>query len=324
MGKVAVITGVRGQSGSYLAEILLDKGYTVVGINRRSSSNAANWRIKHLYHNPNLKIENGDVTDSGSISRVVSTYMPDEFYNLAAQSHVRVSWDEPYHTMRVNAGGVVNCLEAIRNIKPDCKFYQASTSELFGKVQETPQKETTPFYPRSPYGVAKLAGFWSTKNYRESYDMFTCNGILFNHESPRRGIEFVTRKITHAAARLCFDQSTKLSLGNLDSKRDWGHAKDYMYAAWLMLQHDKPDDYVISTGETHSIMDLLDVAFGHVDLDWREWVVQDPKFMRPAEVDLLLGDSTKAREVLGWKPKYDFKSLITEMVASDLERNSNG
>jgi len=251
---------------------------------------------------------------------LVSKYQPDEFYNLAAQSFVGASWNEPLHTLAVNAGGVFNCLEALRNVKPDTKFYQASTSEMFGKVRETPQKETTPFHPRSPYGVAKVCGYWATRNYRESYGMFTTNGILFNHESPRRGLEFVTRKITNAAARIYSSGSGRLGLGNIDSQRDWGHARDYMEAAYLMLQQDTPDDYIIATGKTHSIRDLLDVAFGTLGLDWEEYVYIDERFVRPAEVDLLLGDATKAREQLGWKPAYDFGSLIEEMVLQDLER----
>ena len=320
--KTAIITGARGQDASYLAEILLEKDYTVVGVNRRASAQVeANWRIKHLYDNPNYIVELGDITDSGSINRLVSRYQPDEFYNLAAQSFVGASWDEPYHTMIVNACGVINCLEALRQLSPSCRFYQASTSELFGKVKETPQSESTPFHPRSPYGVAKCAGYWATVNYRESYDMHASNGILFNHESPRRGLEFVTRKITDAAAKIKLAGGGKVALGNLDSKRDWGHAKDYMEAAWLMLQQDVPDDYVVATGKTHSIEDLLEVAFNKVNLNWKDYVTQDPRFMRPAEVDLLLGNPGKAKEKLGWEPKYDFKMLIEEMVEEDLRRN---
>jgi len=320
---VAIITGVNGQDGSYLAEFLLEKNYKVVGVSRRRSG-GGDWRIKHLYGRNNFVFEQGDITDSGSITRIVREHQPDEFYNLAAQSFVRASFDEPYHTGLVTGLGVTVCLEAIRNEKPDARFYQASSSEMFGKVKETPQRETTPFYPRSPYGVAKVYGHWLSRNYRDSYSMFCANGILFNHESPRRGIEFVTRKITDAAAAIKIAGGGRLTLGNLDPKRDWGHAKDYMEAAWLMLQQDTPDDFVISTGKTHSIRDLLDVAFGHLDLDWKKYVVQDPRFMRPAEVDLLLGDSSKAQEVLGWKPRYDFKSLITEMVDEDLKRHKNG
>lgn len=315
----AIITGITGQDGSYLADILLEKGYTVVGINRRRSG-GGDWRIKHLRGNRRFHLEHGDITDSGSIIRAIKKWQPDEFYNLAAQSFVGASWDEPIHTGNVTAIGVTVCLEAIRNVKPDTKFYQASSSEMFGNVQETPQKETTPFWPRSPYGVAKVYGYWITRNYRESHKMFCCNGILFNHESPRRGIEFVTRKITDGAARIALGLEDKLALGNLDSKRDWGHAKDYMKAAWLMLQQDEPDDYIISTGETHSIRDFLDVTFDHLRLDWHDYVVEDPKYMRPAEVDILLGDSTKAREKLGWKPKMSFAALALDMVTEDYLR----
>jgi GDPmannose 4,6-dehydratase len=302
----------------------LELGYKVVCVNRRSSSANSDWRIKHLFSNPNFIVENGDVTDSGSINRIVRTHMPTEFYNLAAQSHVKVSWDEPQHTLRVNAGGVVNCLEALRNLNPLCRFYQASTSELFGKVQEIPQKETTPFYPRSPYGFSKLAGYWATVNYRESYGMFCCNGILFNHESERRGLEFVTRKITRRAAEIALGLESKLELGNINAQRDWGHAKDYMKAAWLMLQQDKPDDYVIATGKVHSIKQLLEVAFNAFRLDWKDYVEVNPSFIRPAEVELLLGDSTKAREVLNWKPEYTFEKLIKDMCAHDYMELKNG
>jgi len=317
MSKTAIITGITGQDGSYLSEILLGKGYKVIGISRRRSG-GGDGRIKHLESNPNFVLEFGDITDSGSLHRAIEKYQPDEFYNLAAQSFVKQSWNEPVNTANSTAIGVLNCLEVIRNVKIDTKFYQASSSEMFGKVLETPQKETTPFYPRSPYGVAKVFGYWITRNYRESYGMFATNGILFNHESPRRGMEFVTKKITRAAAQIYISGGGKLSLGNLDSIRDWGHAKDYMEAAHLMLQQNVADDFVISTGVGHTIKDLLDTSFNYLSLDWRNYVVQDPSFMRPAEVDLLLGDSSKAREVLGWKPKYNFKTLIEEMVAQDL------
>lgn len=315
--KTAIITGVTGQDGSYLSDLLLEKGYRVIGVSRRRSG-GGDGRVEHLKNSSNFVLEFGDVTDSGSLHRIIEKYAPDEFYNLAAQSFVGLSWNEPVHTANATAIGVLNCLEAIRDVKKDTKFYQASSSEMFGKVAETPQKETTPFYPRSPYGVSKVFGYWITRNYRESHGIFATNGILFNHESPRRGIEFVTKKITRAAAQIYASRGGKLSLGNLDSIRDWGHAKDYMEAAHLMLQHDKPDDFVISTGVGHTIKDLLDTAFEYLNLDWRNYVVQDPQFMRPAEVDLLLGDSTKAREVLGWKPKYNFKTLIEEMVREDL------
>lgn len=319
MSKVAIITGVGGQDGSYLSEILLAKDYLVVGVNRRSSSRS-DWRIKHLKDNPKFVLESGDVTDQGSIGRLVEKWQPDEFYNLAAMSFVKESWNTPFNSLMITGGGVTNCLEALRNTKKDTKFYQASSSEMFGKIQEQIQKETTPFYPRSPYGAAKLYGYWITRNYRESYDMFACNGILFNHESPRRGLEFVTRKITDGAARIKINGGGKLGLGNINSARDWGHARDYMNAAHLMLQQDKPDDFVISTGVAHSIKDLLDEAFGELDLDWRKYVYRDERYWRPAEVDVLLGDSSKARRILGWKPKYDFETLIKEMVQVDFER----
>lgn len=314
--KVAIVTGANGQDGSYLSEVLLEKGYRVVGISRRRAVGGLD-NIEHLLDNPNFLLEKGDVTDSGSLLSIVDKYQPDEFYNLAAQSFVGLSWKEPYHTSMVTALGVTNCLEAIRHAKPDTRFYQASSSEMFGKVRETPQRETTPFHPRSPYGVAKVYGYWITRNYRESYGMFATNGILFNHESPRRGLEFVTRKITDAAARIAVEGGGRLGLGNLDPRRDWGHARDYMEAAWLMLQQDSPDDFVIATGKTHSIRELLDVAFGHFGLDWKEYVYTNPEFVRPAEVDLLLGDPTKAKETLGWNPKYTFKTLIEEMAESD-------
>jgi GDPmannose 4,6-dehydratase len=320
--KTALITGITGQDGSYLADILLEKGYRVVGLSRRRSG-GGDWRIEHLLKCPNFVLEQGDVTDSGSLHRLVKQYRPDEFYNLAAQSFVAASWQEPFHTALITGLGVTNCLEAIRNVKPDTRFYQASSSEMFGKVRETPQTENTPFHPRSPYGVAKVYGYWITRNYRESYGTFAVNGILFNHESPRRGLEFVTRKITDAAARIKVAGGGTLALGNLDAKRDWGHARDYMEAAWLMLQQDKPDDFVIATGQTHSIRRLLEVAFGHLDLNWQDHVVIDEAFIRPAEVDLLLGDASKAHSVLGWEPMYTFEALIMEMVDADLER-ANG
>lgn len=311
--------GVNGQDGSYLADILLEKGYRVVGMSRRRSVGGLD-NIQHILDCNSFHLEKGDITDSGSLIRIVDKWQPDEFYNLAAQSFVGLSWKEPYHTSMVTALGVTNCLEAIRHVKPDTRFYQASSSEMFGKVRQVPQTESTPFHPRSPYGVAKVYGYWITRNYRESYGMFATNGILFNHESPRRGLEFVTRKITDAAARIAIEGGGRLGLGNLDSRRDWGHAKDYMEAAWLMLQQESPDDFVISTGETHSIKNLLEEAFGHLDLDWQDYVYADERFIRPAEVDLLLGDSSKAKRVLGWEPEYSFKTLIREMVDSDYSR----
>jgi len=327
MSKCALITGITGQDGSYLAEILLEKGYRVVGIARRVSADRE-WRIKHLRDNKNFMLESGDITDSGSITRIVRAYQPDEFYNLAAQSFVGASWKEPYHTGMVTGMGVTVCLEALRNEKQDCKFYQASSSEMFGKVYEIPQTELTPFHPRSPYGVAKVYGYWITRNYRESYGMFATNGILFNHESPRRGLEFVTRKITDAAAKIKLGIPTgytnrpdELPLGNILSKRDWGHARDFMEAAHLMLQQDEPDDYVIATGKVHSIEDLLNVAFTKLGLNWKNHVTRDERFWRPAEVDLLLGDSSKARTKLGWEPRHTFGMLVDDMVEADLRRH---
>jgi len=320
--KTAVITGCNGQDGSYLSDILLEKGYRVVGITRRRSVGGLD-NVQHLQGNEDFILERGDITDSGSLHEIIEKWQPDEFYNLAAQSFVGLSWKEPYHTGQVTALGVLNCLEALRHVKPDTKFYQASSSEMFGKVRETPQKESTPFHPRSPYGVAKVYGYWITTNYRESYGMFACNGILFNHESPRRGMEFVTHKITDAAACIKHNGGGRLGLGNLNSRRDWGHARDYMEAAWLMLQQDSPDDYVIATGKAHSIRDLLDAAFEAVNLNWEDYVYVDERFVRPAEVDLLLGDASKAREKLGWEPKYDFHKLVQEMVMSDLKKYSS-
>lgn len=322
MSKVAIITGITGQDGSYMADLLLDKGYTVVGVSRRRSG-GGDWRIAHLNGRAGFLLRPGDITDSGSMHRLVAEYKPNEFYNFAAQSFVRVSWDEPFHTGLVTGLGVTNCLEAIRNESKETRFYQASSSEMFGKVQEIPQTESTPFYPRSPYGVAKLYGHWIARNYRESYGIHASNGILFNHESPRRGLEFVTRKITDAAARISIAGGGTVSLGNLEPERDWGHAIDYVRAAWLMLQQDNPDDYVVATGKTHSIRRLLEVAFGHVGLNWEDHVRQDPRFMRPAEVDLLIGDPAKAKEKLAWEPEYTFEMLIKEMVEADVERHKN-
>lgn len=315
MTKSALITGVTGQDGSYLAEFLLEKDYTVYGLRRRTSTpNFEN--IEHV--RDQIEWIDGDLTDLSSLISAVQQAQPDEVYNLAAQSFVATSWPQPIATSQITAVGVVNMLEAVRIAKPDARFYQASSSEMFGKVLETPQTETTPFWPRSPYGVAKTYGHWITVNYRESFDMFACAGILFNHESPRRGMEFVTRKVTDAAARIKLGLQSELRMGNLDAKRDWGYAGDYVKAMWLMLQSDEPDDYVISTGETHTVEELVDIAFQYVGLDWRDYVVTDPKFVRPAEVDLLLGDCTKAKEKLGWELEVGFRELVEMMVESDL------
>ena len=321
--KKALITGITGQDGSYLAELLLEKGYEVHGIIRRSSSFNTE-RIDHLYRDPHINdvkmfLHYGDLSDSSNLSRLLEKIQPDEIYNLAAQSHVRVSFDMPEYTADVVGLGTIRILDAIKETQIKTKFYQASTSELYGKVVETPQTEKTPFYPRSPYACAKLYSYWITVNYRESYNMYACNGILFNHESPRRGETFVTKKITHAIARILNKEQDKLYLGNLDSKRDWGYAKDYVEAMWLMLQQEKPDDYVIATGETHSVREFLDEAFGLVGLDWKKYVEIDPRYYRPAEVDLLLGDPTKAKEKLGWHPKTTFKELVKIMLEYDLK-----
>ncbi|MEI0843412.1 GDP-mannose 4,6-dehydratase [Brachyspira pilosicoli] len=320
--KKALITGITGQDGSYLAELLLEKGYEVHGIIRRSSSFNTE-RIDHLYSDPHINdvrmfLHYGDLSDSSNLSRLLEKIQPDEIYNLAAQSHVRVSFDMPEYTADVVGLGTIRILDAIKETHIKTKFYQASTSELYGKVVETPQTEKTPFYPRSPYACAKLYSYWITVNYRESYDMYACNGILFNHESPRRGETFVTKKITHAIAKILNKEQDKLYLGNLDAKRDWGYAKDYVEAMWLMLQQEKADDYVIATGETHSVKEFLDEAFGLVGLDWKKYVEIDARYYRPAEVDLLLGDPTKAKEKLGWKPKTTFKELVKIMLEYDL------
>ena len=315
--KRALITGVTGQDGSYLADFLLEKGYTVFGLIRRSST--VNFeRIRHIQDK--IEIMPGDLLDQNSLMNAVKESWPDEVYNLAAQSFVPTSWNQPVLTGEFTGLGVTRVLEAIRVVKPDIRFYQASSSEMFGKVRETPQNEKTPFYPRSPYGIAKVYGHWITVNYRESYNLFCCSGILFNHESPRRGKEFVSRKVTSAAARIKLGLEKELRMGNLDAKRDWGYARDYVEAMWRMLQQDKPDDFVIATGETHSVRELLEIAFGHLCLDYKDFVVVDPKLVRPAEVDLLLGDPTKARKVLGWKPTVTFEELVTMMVDADLER----
>jgi GDPmannose 4,6-dehydratase len=323
MTKRALITGITGQDGSFLTELLLNKGYEVHGIIRRSSSFNTD-RIDHLYQDPHepstkLRLVYGDLNDSSSLNTILRQIQPDEIYNLGAQSHVRVSFDVPEYTAEVTGLGTVRILEAIREAGIRPKFYQASSSELFGKVMETPQTERTPFYPRSPYGCAKAYAYYITVNYRESYDMFACNGILFNHESERRGETFVSRKITRAATRIKLGLQEKLYLGNLDARRDWGYAGDYVEAMWLMLQADEADDYVIATGETHSVRDFLDKAFGLLDLDWKEYVEKDPRYYRPTEVDLLLGDATKARKALGWEPKVGFKELVRLMVERDLE-----
>jgi GDPmannose 4,6-dehydratase len=318
--KRALITGITGQDGSYLSEFLLSKGYEVFGLVRRTS--ILNFeRIKHIQDK--VKLISGDLLDQNSLMNAIKESNPDEIYNLAAQSFVPASWKQPVFTGEATALGVARMLEAIRAVNPKIKFYQASSSEMFGKVREVPQTEKTQFYPRSPYGVAKLYGHWITINYRESYNMFCCSGILFNHESSRRGLEFVTRKVTNTAAKITLGLASELRLGNLDAKRDWGFAGDYVKAMWLMLQQDEPEDYVIATGTTHSVKDLVQIAFDCVNLNWEDYVIVDPKFVRPAEVDLLLGDSTKAKDKLGWKPVVDFKSLIKIMVDADLEKVKN-
>lgn len=315
MSKTALITGITGQDGSYLAEFLLEKGYHVAGLVRRSST--MNFeRISHIQDR--LQLVYGDLLDENSLVNVLQQVEPDEVYNLAAQSFVPTSWNQPILTGEFTALGVTRLLEAIRLVNPKIRFYQASTSEMFGKVQEVPQTERTPFYPRSPYGVAKLYGHWITVNYRESYGLFACSGILFNHESPRRGLEFVTRKVTYGVARIKNGLQKELRLGNLDAKRDWGYAGDYVKAMWLMLQQDEPQDYVIATGETHSVRELVQLAFARAGLDWEKYVVVDPAFVRPAEVDLLVGNPEKARRQLGWQPEMSFKELIELMVDSDL------
>lgn len=323
MARRALITGITGQDGSYLTELLLDKGYEVHGIIRRSSSFNTD-RIDHLYQDPHetgthLRLVYGDLNDSSSLNTILRQIQPDEIYNLGAQSHVRVSFDVPEYTAEVTGLGTVRILEAIREAGIRPRFYQASSSELYGKVLETPQTEKTPFYPRSPYGCAKAYAYYITVNYRESYDLFACNGILFNHESERRGETFVSRKITRAATRIKLGLQDKLYLGNLEARRDWGYAKDYCEAMWLMLQAEEPDDYVIATGETHSVRDFLDEAFGLLDLDWKEHVEKDERYYRPTEVDLLLGDASKARKALGWEPKVNFKQLVQLMVDHDLK-----
>ncbi|MDP6433388.1 MAG: GDP-mannose 4,6-dehydratase [Candidatus Scalindua sp.] len=315
--KTALITGVTGQDGSYLAELLLKKDYEVYGIVRRSSSSNFE-RIKHIQDD--LKLVQGDLLDQNSLIEAIEGSRPDEVYNLGAQSFVPTSWNQPVLTGEFTALGVTRILEAIRLVNKKIRFYQASSSEMFGKVAEVPQNEQTVFYPRSPYGVAKLYAHWITVNYRESYDLFCCSGILFNHESPRRGLEFVTKKVSDAVARIKMGLSNELRMGNLDAKRDWGFAGDFVEAMWLMLQQDEPEDYVISTDEAHSVNELVEIAFDHAGLNWKDYVVVDPKFVRPAEVDLLLGDSAKARNKLKWQPKLGFKELVRMMVDYDIER----
>jgi GDPmannose 4,6-dehydratase len=318
MKKRALITGITGQDGSYLAELLLEKGYDVYGLTRRLS--APNyWRITHLLDR--LTILPGDLLDQLSLIRVLEKVEPAEVYNLAAMSFVPASWDQPMLTGEFNSQGVIRVLEAIRVVNPGIRLYQASSSEMFGKVREVPQRETTPFYPRSPYGVSKVFGHYITVNYRESYEMFAVSGILFNHESPRRGLEFVTRKVTDGVARIKCGKARELGLGNRDAHRDWGYAADYVRAMWLMLQQDVADDYVIATGESHSVQQLVEIAFGHAGLDWKEFVKEDPALRRPAEVDHLIGDSSKARTRLGWEPTVDFAGLIRMMVDEDLKRH---
>ena len=315
--KTALITGVTGQDGSYLAEFLLAQGYRVVGMTRRSSTDV-HERIQHIVDE--IEFVSGDLLDQSSITTILAAVRPDEIYNLAAQSFVPTSWTQPVLTGEFTALGVTRVLEAIRAVDPSIRFYQASSSEMFGKVQATPQDENTSFYPRSPYGVAKVYGHWITVNYRESYGMFAASGILFNHESPRRGKEFVTRKITDGVARIKLGLQKELRLGNLDAQRDWGFAGDYVRAMWLMLQQERADDYVVATGRSHSVRDFVRLAFATADLDWEEHVVVDPRFYRPAEVDLLIGDPSKARRVLGWEPHVSFEQLVEQMVAADLAR----
>jgi len=313
--KRALVTGITGQDGSYLAEFLLSQGYEVLGMVRRSST--VNFdRIRHFQDD--ITIVQGDLLDQMSLLDILREFRPQEVYNLAAQSFVPTSWKQPVLTGEFTALGVTRMLEAIRIVNAEIRFYQASSSEMFGKVQEVPQTETTPFYPRSPYGVAKVYGHWITVNYRESYNLFACSGILFNHESPRRGLEFVTHKVTYGAARIKLGLADELRLGNLEARRDWGYAGDYVQAMWLMLQQDEPDDYVVASGRTHSVQELCEIAFGYLDLDWRRYVICDPQFFRPAEVDMLVGDSSKAHAKLGWEPTVSFEELVRMMVDADL------
>lgn len=317
----ALITGVTGQDGSYLAEFLLEQGYKVVGMVRRTST----LKFERIHHiQDKIEIVQGDLLDQMSLIGLLQEYEPDEVYNLAAQSFVPTSFTQPVLTGEFTALGVTRILEAIRYVDPKIRFYQASSSEMFGKVMEVPQRESTPLYPRSPYGVAKVYGHWITINYRESYNLFGCSGILFNHESPRRGLEFVTHKITNAAAKIKLGLASELRLGNLDARRDWGYARDYVRAMWLMLQHDTPDDYVVATGETHSVEEFVNETFSYLDLDWKEFIVQDERYYRPAEVDLLVGDPSKAGRVLGWEPSVDFRGLVRLMVDADLAELQTG
>jgi len=319
MAKRAIISGITGQDGSYLAELLLDKGYEVTGMIRRSSS-ANLWRIEHLLDR--ITLRPADLLDQLSLIRVIQDVQPDEFYNLAAMSFVPASWDQPLLTGDFNSMGVTRLLEAVRQVNPKIRLYQASSSEMYGRVREVPQTELTPFYPRSPYGVSKVFGHYITVNYRESYDIFAVSGILFNHESPRRGLEFVTRKVTDGVAKIKLGKTDHLALGNLDAQRDWGFAGDYVRAMWLMLQQDSADDYVIATGVTHSVKHLVETAFSHAGLDWQKYVRTDARFLRPAEVDLLIGDASKAKTKLGWSPEVTFEQLVTMMVDADLERHA--
>jgi GDPmannose 4,6-dehydratase len=321
MAKTALITGVTGQDGSYLTELLLEKGYKVYGVVRRLSAPNV-WRIQHVLDR--ITLLQADLLDQLSLIKAVETAEPEEFYNLAAMSFVPASWDQPMLTGEYNSQGVTRALEAVRRVNPKIKFYQASSSEMYGRVREVPQTELTPFYPRSPYGVSKVFGHYITVNYRESYNLFAVSGILFNHESPRRGIEFVTRKVTDGVARIKLGMKTELPLGNLDACRDWGFAGDYVRAMWLMLQQDQPDDYVIATGEAHSVQRLVEVAFEHVGLDWKKHVVVDPRFLRPAEVDHLIGNPAKAKATLGWEPEVTFEQLVRMMVDADIARLKAG
>ena len=327
MNKRALIIGITGQDGSYLSEFLIKKGYEVHGVIRRSSS-FNTGRIEHLYQDPHesivsLKLHYGDLSDGSSLRKILSLVQPNEIYNLGAQSHVKVSFEQPVYTVEVDALGTIILLEAIQDTCPEARFYQAGSSEMFGKVQESPQTETTRFYPRSPYGCAKVFAHWQTINYREAYGAFACNGILFNHESPRRGETFVTRKITRAAARIKEGLQKRLYLGNLEAKRDWGFAGDYVEAMWLMLQQEKPDDYVVATGKTHSVKEFVKAVFTYLDIDWEQVVRVDPRYYRPTEVDQLLGDATKCREVLGWNPQVNFQDLVKIMTESDWELARN-